>query len=306
MRHAGERAQRFRDRVVADACRARGGRRRGGVLAVVQARDERLGRQRIVGRELDAVEPEPARHDLRARALEDAQLRVAVRLEGPVPVEVIGLEVEQHRDIARELVHVLELEARELADDGRARLDLLGDVGERAADVAGDLDAAAGRAQDRAEQLGRRRLPVRAGHADQRVAVQQPVAELDLAPDRDAARTRSRGERRLGRHPGALHDELDTLQQRLLLRSGTNFDAGLGEPARVGNRRPGRPRRPPPRAARARAPPPAPTGRARSRARAAAATPQPSPVRPAVSRSRRTPPPKGGVRAPARSVRGQA
>ena len=90
----------------------------------MRAGDQRLGGQRVVGGELDAVEPEAARHDLRARTLEDAELRVAVRLEGAVPVEVVGLEVEQHRDVARERVHVLELEARELADDGRARLDL--------------------------------------------------------------------------------------------------------------------------------------------------------------------------------------
>ena len=110
--------------VVVDAGGARGGRRGGGVLAVVRAGDARLGGQRVVGGELDAVEPEPARHDLRARALEDAELRVAVRLEGAVPVEVVGLEVEEHGDVAGERVHVLELEARELADDGRARLDL--------------------------------------------------------------------------------------------------------------------------------------------------------------------------------------
>ena len=228
----------FGDRVVADAYRARGSRRGGGVLPVVQAGDARLGGQGIVGRKLDAVEPHPARHDLGARALEDPQLRVAIRVEGSVTVEVIRLEIEQHRDIAGELVHVLELEARELADDGRAGLDLLRDVGERSPDVPGDLDPAPRRAQDRAEQLRRRRLSVRSGDPDQRVAVEQPVAELDLAPDRDAARAGSRGERRRGRHSGALHDELDTLQQRLLLRSGTNFDARLGEPARVGVGRP--------------------------------------------------------------------
>ena len=101
VRHAGERAQRLGDRVVADPGRARGRGRGGGVLAVVRAADQRLGRQRVVGRELDPVEPEPARHDLRPRALEDAQLRVAVVLERVVAVEVIGLEVEQHRDRRR-------------------------------------------------------------------------------------------------------------------------------------------------------------------------------------------------------------
>ena len=47
--------------------------------------------------------PEQRRHDLRARTLEDAELRVAVGLERAVPVEVVRLEVEQHRDLAGEL-----------------------------------------------------------------------------------------------------------------------------------------------------------------------------------------------------------
>jgi hypothetical protein len=67
-----------------------------------------------------------------------------------VPVEVVGLEVEQHGDLARELVDVLELEARELADDAGRRLDLAVEIGQRATDVAGD-----GHAEHRAEQLAR-------------------------------------------------------------------------------------------------------------------------------------------------------
>ena len=54
VRHAGERAQRGRDRVVADARRPRRGCRGGRVLPVVRARDQRLGRQHVVGGELDA------------------------------------------------------------------------------------------------------------------------------------------------------------------------------------------------------------------------------------------------------------
>ena len=155
--------ERLGDRVVGDTGRARGRRRGRGVLAVVPAADQRLGRQRVVGRELDPVEPEPSRHDLRAGALEDAQLRVAVRLERPVAVEVVRLEVEQHRDLARELVDVLELERRELADDPVRGAN----GGERRADVSRDDDVAAGGAEDRAEQLGGRRLAVRAGDADE-------------------------------------------------------------------------------------------------------------------------------------------
>ena len=87
-----------------------------------------------------------------------------------------------------------------------------------AADVAGDLDGASGRAEDRAEQLGRRRLPVRAGDADQvRAGGQQPIAELDLAPDGDAARAGAGDERRLGRYARALDHQFHPLEQRLLL-----------------------------------------------------------------------------------------
>ena len=97
-----------------------------------------------------AVEPEPARHDRRARALEDAELRVAVRLERAVAVEMVGLEVEQDGDVARER------RARPRAESSRARrrpcvpgLDLQRDVRQGAPDVAGDLDLPAGGAEDR-------------------------------------------------------------------------------------------------------------------------------------------------------------
>ena len=57
------------------------------------------------------------------RPLEDAELRVAVRVEGAVAVEVVRLEIEQHSDLAGELVDVFELKGRELADDPVHRLD---------------------------------------------------------------------------------------------------------------------------------------------------------------------------------------
>src|SRR5262249_32659992 len=80
---------------------------------------------------------------------------------------------------------------------------------------------------------------VRPGHADQRVAAEQAVTELDLAPNRDSARTRGGGERRLGRHARALDHDLDTVEQRLLLRlrSEGDFDAEAREPSRVDGRR---------------------------------------------------------------------
>ena len=124
---------------------------------------------------------------------------------------MIRLEVQQHGDLERELVHVLELERRQLADDpcvvGRL------DRAQRPADVPGDDDLAAGGAEDLAEQLGRRRLSLRAGDADERTRREQAPAELDLRPDGDAASPRLDDERPLARHARVLHDELDTVEQ---------------------------------------------------------------------------------------------
>ena len=167
VRDAGERAERLRDRVVRHAGRAGGCRRGGGVLPVVAAGNEGLRRQLVVGGELDPVDSETARDDLHVGSLEDAELRVTVRVEGAVPVEMVGLEVEEEGDVTRERVDVLELEARELAHDPRAVRRRERGVGERPADVAGNLDGTACGAEDRAEQLGRRRLAVRAGDADE-------------------------------------------------------------------------------------------------------------------------------------------
>src|SRR5207248_3713792 len=158
-------------------------------------------------RELDSFEPEPPRDDLRSGPLEDPQLRVAVGLEGTVAVEMVGLEVQQHGDLASQLVHVLELEAGELADDPGARLDLAVELGQCAAHVPGDR-----RARHRAQELASRRLSVRAGDADQ-LRLQEAKAELDLAPDRDATSLGLDNERRLARDPGALDQYLHAVEQ---------------------------------------------------------------------------------------------
>jgi len=87
-----------------------------------------------------------------------------------VPVEVVGLEVEEDADPEVQLVDVLELEGRELADDpvGGAR------GAERRADVPGDDDVAPGGAEDRAEELAGRRLAVRARDPDDRRLTEEP------------------------------------------------------------------------------------------------------------------------------------
>jgi len=169
VRYPRERAQRLGDRVVVHAGGAGRGRGGGGVLAVVRAGDERLRRQRVAGGELDSLEAEAARHDLRPGPLEDAQFRVAVGLEGAVPVEMVGLEVEQHGDTQAQALDVLELETGELADDPTVGVELTVEVADRPADIAGHLHLATGRAEDRAQKLGRRRLAVSAGDADQGV-----------------------------------------------------------------------------------------------------------------------------------------
>src|SRR5439155_19150846 len=100
VRDAWERAERLGDLRIRDAGSACGGGCGGCVLAVVHAADERLGWERVVGGELDPVEAETSRDDPGAGALEDAELRVAVCLEGAVAVEMVRLEVQEHCDLA--------------------------------------------------------------------------------------------------------------------------------------------------------------------------------------------------------------
>jgi len=150
-----------------------------------------------------------------------------------VAVEVVGLEVEQHRDVAAEVVHVLQREARELADDPCAGCDLQRDLAERRVFVPGQDGVAASRLEHRAEETHRGGLPFRPRDAQQGIPGQEPVAELDLAPDRDSAGARGRDGRRPARHTWALHDHVHVLQQVLLLGPEQDFDTGLGKPAGI-------------------------------------------------------------------------
>ena len=103
---------------------------------------------------------------------------------------MVALEVQQHRDRRRERVDVLELEARDLADDRRTGLDLPDEPAQRPPDVARHRCG-----EDVPEQLARRRLPLRPGDGEERVVGQEPERELDLAPDGDAVRAGSLHER---------------------------------------------------------------------------------------------------------------
>src|SRR5580765_236272 len=101
--------------------------------------------------------------------LEQAQLRGAIRVKRPVTVEVVGLEVEKDADARPEAVHVLQLEARKLADDPGVLFDCAVERSDWTANVAGDGHGPVCCAEDRTQQLARRRLPVRAGDAEEGV-----------------------------------------------------------------------------------------------------------------------------------------
>ena len=214
VRHAGERAQRLGDRA-RRRCRPRARRPSRPRRSRGCARRGSAARPAAGRRPENSIpsRPEPARHDLRARALEDAQLRGAVGLERAVPVEVVGLEVEQHRDVAGER------RRRPRAGTTRAR--------RRPSRRRAPTSAACRRS----------RRPRRRGPAARKIAPsssvvvvlpfvpvtptklrarrQQPVAELDLRPHRDRrARARPRRAARSPGTPGDFTTHVDAVEQR--------------------------------------------------------------------------------------------
>ncbi len=127
---------------------------------------------------------------------------------------MVGRDVQQHADAGMQRVHVLELEARELADDPAALGQLADEPGDGVADVAGDGARHAPGLEHRADQARRRRLAVRAGDADPGVLrPEQAERQLDLAPDRQACRARSDDHGRARRDAGALDDDVAVLGQ---------------------------------------------------------------------------------------------
>ena len=174
---------------------------------------------------------EPGRHHgerLRRLGGEDPQLRVAVGLEAAVAVEVVGCEVEQHGGVRRELERVLELERRGLEHDHGRVVERAGQRRQRRADVPRHGDGHARLAVDLADQLRRRRLPVRTGDRDHRVR-QQPPPELELAEHDHPALARGADDRGLLRHAGALDERLDAREQVDPVGLGVDADAGALE-----------------------------------------------------------------------------
>ncbi len=130
----------------------------------------------------------------------DPALRVDVRLLRPVPVEMVGGQVQQDRDARMERLDEPQLERRRLDDEhvvAFARRQR-----ERMADVAARDRVVAGRPQAGGDHPGRRRLAVRPGHGQVR-DVTEPRPQLELTPDGDPGRRGPREDRGILReHPG--------------------------------------------------------------------------------------------------------
>ena len=104
-----------------------------------------------------------------------------------MPLEVIGGDVEQYRDVEGERGDQLQLK--------RAGFEHIGAVAaerhqrqRRGAEIAADLDPPFGGSQDVAEQRRRRRFAVGAGDADIASRGLRPAEQFDVADDLDTGR----------------------------------------------------------------------------------------------------------------------
>ena len=160
VRHAGERAQRLGDRRVVDAGAPRPPRRRPrrsrGCARRGCAARPGAGRPPTNSTPSGGRSRAARRRSRRARS-KMRQLGGSVRVERAVAVEVIRLEVQQHRHLERELVDVLELEGRQLADEPGALVHV---EAERLARRGGAADVAGhGRPGGRPRGTSRRAAP---------------------------------------------------------------------------------------------------------------------------------------------------
>ena len=115
----------------------------------------------------------------------NARLRRRIFVDGRVAIEVVGREVEQHRDPRLERLRALELKTARLDDVDRLFRRGLDLRAQRQADVAADEDAVAAGLEHAAGQRRGRRLPFRPGDGDD-AAAQPAGRELELARDRNA------------------------------------------------------------------------------------------------------------------------
>jgi len=161
-----------------------------------------------------------------ALVLEDAGLGGHVGGLRPMPVEVVGSDVGDHRRLRMEAVHKTQLEAGHFHRHGAAAVAGSGQMGERETDVTagGGLDSAL--VEHCRHQFGNRRLAVRARHSCHRKVEVLP-AEFDLAPEGDASLQRLHHREASLRESRAGHYQIDPLQEIGAPLTGDNGEALL-------------------------------------------------------------------------------
>ncbi|HEV8629564.1 MAG TPA: hypothetical protein VGV61_04540 [Thermoanaerobaculia bacterium] len=167
------------------------------------------------------------RHVALVLAQEDAPLGRRIARHVGVTVEVVGRQVEQRRGVGAEGVGGLELEARQLDDEG-APGRAVGHRGQRQADVAAHLDGHAGVAQQVAGHRRRRALAVAAGDPHHR-PLQEGEGELDFGDHRHTAVARRDQQRPIAGHPRREHHAVELDRQRRRLAARQQLEAVVGE-----------------------------------------------------------------------------
>ena len=154
---------------------------------------------------------------LRPLVLEDPLLDPRVCLEVPVPVEVVGRDVGDDRDVRAEPFDRLELKGRDLADEvSRSRVGQ--ERRERHTDVPRQGHRASRAAQDFGDPGRRRGLAVCARYRDPSVLPRllllgDAPGDLELRQDRDAPPARRRDGGRIERDSGRDREPAGSLQK---------------------------------------------------------------------------------------------
>ena len=145
-------------------------------------------------------------------AIEDPALGGDVTIHGAVTVDVVGRDVDQHRDVEHVREDELELIGGEFEDIGARGAERI-ERQHRRPEIAADRRLLAGGFEDVADQRRDRGLAVGAGDADEPGAGLGPRHELDVADDLEPAGARLRRDRmgfRMGvGNPGTEHEGRD-------------------------------------------------------------------------------------------------
>ena len=160
----------------------------------------------------------------RLLVLKDARLGVGVGLERAVAVEVIGRDVEHHRNSRTKRLDRLQLETRYLEHHDGVGLRLLDQGNCRRADIAADRSREAARRDNFTRQSRGRCLSVRPGDSDD-VLGQKLGCQLNLTDHGLAHRAGLHQRRRIHRNAGADHDEILPAEGAFTVSAGFDRDA---------------------------------------------------------------------------------